>query len=91
MNLNTLSAIISGWKNFTFESPKHEELAKVRAEICAACPHANPEYKFKKYIPEAVSKSEKIKIIEGLGCDKCGCPLSAKVRQTIDSCPIEKW
>ena len=84
---NKLKLILDGWKNFTFPNSQVEELAKVRADICSECPHANPEYPFKKMIPEE-GRIEKIK---GLGCDKCGCPLSSKLRAVMEKCPLNKW
>lgn len=87
MNQNTLNSILQGWKNFIFKSEKIEELANVRAVICAGCEYANPEYPFKNYLPE----EKRIEIIKGLGCDKCGCPLSSKLRSPFEKCPTEKW
>lgn len=87
MNEKTLRAIVSGWKNVIFKNKDIEELANVRAKICAGCPHANPEYPFKKFVPQ----EKRIEIIKGLGCDICGCVLSAKTRQVLTSCPKGKW
>lgn len=84
MNPEKLNHIISGWKNVVFKNKDVEELAIVRAKICSECPHANPNYPFKKFLPEEGGKT---KIIEGMGCNLCGCPLSAKVRAVLDSCP----
>lgn len=83
MNINTFGAIVQGWKNVTFPSETFEKLATERAKICSACPHANTEFKFKKFTP----KKEKVEEIKGLGCDICGCPLSSKVRQVMTKCP----
>jgi len=87
MNVRTLGAILIGFKNLAFESTYAENKAKERALICSKCPHANPEHPFKKWIPE----EKKIELIKGLGCDICGCPLSSKLRQSLEKCPEEKW
>lgn len=88
MNVNTFNAILSGWKNVVFKNKDIEELAIVRAKICSSCPHANKKYKFKKFLPEEGSGTKEI---EGLACNECGCPLSAKVRQVLESCPDNRW
>lgn len=89
MNLRILKEIIEGHKNFHFPSKTIEELANVRADICAGCEHADPEYPFKKFIPE----ENRIEKIKGLGCKLCGCPLSAKTRSVMSECPHDppKW
>lgn len=88
MNINTFNAIISGWKNVIFKNKDIEELANVRAKICASCPEANKKYKFKQFLPgEKIATKE----IEGLACNVCGCPLSAKIRQVLENCPQDKW
>ena len=79
-------AIASGWKNYIFKSPAIEELAKTRAKICAECPHLNLKKSFKKILPD-----KSLGVVEGTGCDICGCPLSAKLRQVLENCPEKKW
>lgn len=81
MNKVTFKAILQGFKNYTFPNEHFEKLATERAKICAACPHANPKKIFKNF------KDGKTSEIEGLGCDLCGCLLSAKVRQALSTCP----
>lgn len=88
MNLITFKAIVSGWTNVVFKNKDIEELATVRAKICADCPHANQEYPFKKFLPK---ENNRIEIIKGLACNLCGCPLSAKTRQVLTSCPDKRW
>ena len=87
MNIKILKEIADGHKNFHFPSKAIEELANVRAEICAGCQHANPKHPFKHFIPE----EKRIKKIKGLGCDLCHCPLSAKIRSVMSECPEGKW
>lgn len=89
MNVDILKSLLSGWKNFAFKSTQVEELAKVRAEICAGCDKASMEHPFKKFIPE----EKRIETIKGLGCTLCGCPLSSKLRSPLEKCPDNppKW
>jgi hypothetical protein len=90
MPVNVLN-IVEGFKNFTFPSPIHEEMARVRAEICAPCEHANPEHPFTRFFPKALKKKDRIKKIIGLGCNKCHCLISAKVRAPKEKCPLGLW
>jgi len=78
-------AIISGFKNYAFLNKEIEALAIERAKICSICPAA-VETMLKQILPD-----DTIKEISGLKCADCGCVLSAKVRQQIDSCPQKKW
>jgi hypothetical protein len=78
-----LARIYDGWKNFIFLSPTIEELAKVRANICAACPYA--VYSF---WTQAIG--DNLQEIKGLKCDKCNCPISAKVRSVKEECGDQK-
>jgi hypothetical protein len=82
---NRLKAIVSGFKNYAFLNKEVEELAIKRAMVCAVCPLA-VETMLKQILPD-----DSIKTIEGLKCSDCGCILSAKVRQRIESCPQNKW
>ena len=79
-------AIASGWKNYIFKSPTIEELAKTRAKICSECPHFSDKHPMKRIMPD-----KSIKKIEGVACSLCGCPLSAKLRQVLESCPDKRW
>lgn len=79
-------AIVEGFKNFAFPSEEMERIAKERADVCSRCTHMNPDHPFKKILP-----NDKIEIIGGAGCNRCGCLLSAKVRQMIQKCPEGKW
>jgi hypothetical protein len=78
-----LRAITSGFTNLIFKNEYHEKLAISRAEECAKCPHANPNHPFKKWFPE----DNRTVHISGMGCNLCGCLLSAKVRQVLEKCP----
>lgn len=77
--------IASGWKNYIFPSEKHQELAKVRAEICAQCPSA------KKGTWTEALPDKTLKKVKGMKCKECGCPLSAKTRSVDSKCPLKKW
>jgi hypothetical protein len=87
MSLKNFAAITSGFTNFIFKSEFHEKLAISRAEECSKCPNADPEHKFKKWLP----KDNRIEEINGMGCKLCGCLLSAKVRQVLEKCPDGRW
>ena len=78
-----IEAILSGWKNFLDKSEVVETVAKERAAICAACPHAK-HGKLLAFIKDT------LKEVQGSYCEECGCPLSAKVRSN-DICPKQKW
>ncbi len=78
-----ISKILNGWKNFLSKSEVTEAVAKERAALCAACPHAK-QGKLLTFVKDT------LKEVEGAYCSQCGCPLSAKVRSN-DICPINKW
>lgn len=81
-----LSNIIAGWSNLAFKDPAVESLATERAEICSKCPFAELSSGLHTIVVD-----NKTTQVRGLKCGKCGCPLSAKVRTPMDSCPIGKW
>lgn len=78
-----IDSILTGWKNFIDKSEVVEEIARERAAICAVCPYAK-QGKLLTFVKDS------LKEIEGAYCDKCKCPLSAKVRSK-DICPMSKW
>ncbi len=84
--IQILSEIFQGFTNYSFPSEGIEKEARRRASICSECPHANPHRLFKKLLDD-----NSIEHIKGLGCDKCGCLLSAKVRSPLSKCPEGKW
>lgn len=77
--------IIDGFAGLAFPNKHTENMANNRAQICAACPHA------KAFGAYSVIVDNKIKSIQGMKCDLCGCALSAKVRSKNDSCPDGRW
>jgi len=87
MSFKILKSIIAGFGNYAFPSDTFEEMALVRAKQCSKCPHANPKHRFQLF------KDNKLTDIEGLGCDLCGCLISAKIRSPFEMCPdtIRKW
>jgi len=78
-----ISQILLGWKNFLGKTEVTEAHAKQRATICAACPNAK-QGRLLAFIKDSLTE------VEGAYCNKCKCPLSAKVRSN-DVCPINKW
>lgn len=83
---NKIKEITEGWKNYMFENPAVEEVAKDRAEVCGECPEPTNGI-FKVFDNQTI----KFKDVEGLICSKCGCPLSAKTRSPNSVCPLNKW
>ena len=81
-----LSNIIAGWANLAFPSERIEKVAMQRAEICAKCPFA-----VMMNGTHTITVDGKSTNVRGMKCDKCGCPLSAKIRALEDRCPIGKW
>lgn len=79
-----LESIKSGWINIAFLSPTVETVAKKRAEICSDC-----EFSVKSFWLSALG--DKLEEIQGLKCDQCGCPISAKIRSIKEFCPLKKW
>lgn len=81
-----LKNIVDGWINLAFPNKEVEVLARGRAAICAECPFAvtySGVY--------TIQVDGKPKNMRGMKCNKCGCPLSAKVRSPNDHCPIGLW
>ncbi|MCT4665618.1 MAG: hypothetical protein N4A45_10330 [Flavobacteriales bacterium] len=76
--------ILEGWKNYAFENPEIEELAKKRAEICHTC-----DLKKKTLID--VLEDYRIIKAKGYVCGQCNCPLSSKLRVKNEKCPENKW
>lgn len=75
--------IIQGWKNYLKKTDDNQ--TRERANICKNCPNAVIGTVI-KLLPEY-----KLKEIQGLKCNHCGCPLSAKLRSKKEKCPIGKW
>lgn len=77
-----LKAIFSGWYNYASGQSTRIEIE--RAQICAKCPHA-------VHGKLLTIVKDELKEIEGMKCDLCGCPLSAKIRQNEEPCDLGKW
>jgi len=77
-------AILSGWEAFMNKSEVTEKLAKERAVICSGCEHA-----VKSKLVGLMG--DDIVEVQGYKCSVCSCPLSAKIRQSIEPCPVGKW
>lgn len=73
--------IIEGWANYVLNLKTIE--AKRKASICNDCLH-------KKYTGYEVIQDNSIKEIQGFICNKCKCPLSAKLRSN-SKCPLKKF
>lgn len=82
-NLNP-TALLDGVQNFNNPVDEIEELATVRSQICATCPHfVNEEIRMLQV--EDTRQPQ----LSNKKCDLCGCILSYKTRQLIDKC--KKW
>lgn len=76
--------ILNGWLNFIEKSEVTEEIAEKRAMHCAKC----VECKEGKLL--ALIKDD-LKEIEGFYCALCYCPISAKIRSELETCPKGLW
>lgn len=79
-----LRSIVKGWSGYIFESEEIEAMAKLRAVECAKCPNAVKGL-HDKILDDRIDK------VEGMVCNECKCPLSAKLRSEDEKCPLNKW
>lgn len=79
-----LQNILSGWKNYLWESPEVRTMAEARAKECAVCINA-----VKGSIIEFMA--DDVKEIEGMICALCDCPLSTLLRSPKEKCKANKW
>ncbi len=69
--------IFQAWKKAFNPTPKEEELAEKRLNVCLSC-------NYRKEILKGVRWSAY--------CDDCGCPLNKKVfSTTYNACTQKKW
>ncbi|WP_462250441.1 hypothetical protein [Ekhidna sp.] len=81
--MSKLVSILTGWANYA--TGKMPEYSRSRAEKCSTCDFAV------KSVFELILKERELKEVEGLKCDKCGCPIVAKIRSKEEKCPVGKW
>jgi hypothetical protein len=79
-----LGQIVSGWKNYLWDSKEAKELAIKRAVFCANCEHGQ-KMKVLEFMDDDVKE------IEAMACELCKCPLSAKLRSPDEKCDLGKW
>jgi len=84
MSLN-IDNILEGWHNFIFKSEVTEQLKKERAKHCIDCKHKKFSKTLKAFIKDDVVE------VEGFRCNKCKCPLSAKLLSKNENCPLKLW
>ena len=77
------ATIITAWGNYITNNQAANIKASQRAEICINC-----VYRVKNSLLSPIR--DEIKSIEGYECNKCGCPLSAKLRSN-GNCPLNSW
>lgn len=82
--MQTFNNIVNGWKNLIDKSEVTEALAERRAAICTLCPHLK-HGKLLTFI------KDDLKEMEGHYCDKCKCPISAKIRSEKEKCDLNLW
>lgn len=76
--------VFTGWLNYIFENEDVNESAKEKAKICFECPE-KVKGSYEKLMPDF-----SLVDVEGFKCNKCGCPLSTKLRSD-DKCPLDKF
>lgn len=79
-----IAKILNGWNNYFNKDAVIEKVANERAEICARCPFA-VEKKLLIFV------KDDFKDIEGMACERCNCPISAKIRSIKETCPEGLW
>lgn len=84
--MSKLGNILRGWKNYIWEAPEIEELAKKRAEVCAGCNRA-VHGTYAEWIPEKRGLVD----VQGLVCELCTCPLVTLLRSPNAECKKNKW
>ncbi len=83
--LKSVKNILNGWQNFISKNEISEKIAKERALKCKGCVFAVESKTIKAFI------KDEIKEVQGFVCDKCKCPLSAKIRSQNEKCPKKEW
>jgi ribosomal protein L37E len=76
--------IFNGWYNLLTKDKVAEKVAEERAQICARCPFAVEKTLL-------IFVKDDLEEIEGMACERCGCPLSAKLRSINEKCPENLW
>jgi hypothetical protein len=76
--------IVTGWWNFMLKDEGSTALAEKRAAHCASCIH-------RKHGALTAFINDELKEVQGTYCNKCKCPLSAKLRTPNEQCPLKLW
>jgi len=79
-----INNILNGWHNLLIKDKVVEKVAEARAEICVKCP-------FAVHKTLLIFVKDDFKEIEGMACQRCSCPLSAKLRSVNEKCPEGLW
>lgn len=81
---NGITPIKEGKKNYEIPLLAVEKLALDRMNVCVSC-----KYYKKEPIDFLQVVDERIPQLNRMYCEKCGCELPYKLRQTINKC--KKW
>tara|TARA_R110002012_G_scaffold190633_1_gene358205 strand:- start:12171 stop:12416 length:246 start_codon:yes stop_codon:yes gene_type:complete len=81
--MGQISKIANGWGKY-FKGGA-SALEQERAKVCEGCTSATVGT-FEKLMPDY-----SLKIVQGLKCGECGCPLSTAIRSKEKTCPLGKW
>ena len=81
--MGQISKILDGWGRYFKGSVS--DLEKERAKVCEECPEAVVG-SYEKLLPDY-----SLKVVQGLKCNICHCPLSTKLRAKNEKCPLGKW
>ena len=79
-----LKNIYEGWKNYLTDNPEMIPVVKERAEECAGCDQS-------AIADIIIWLGDDVKIIEGMICKLCFCPLSTLLRAPESECELNKW
>ena len=84
MEIDTISYILDGWRNYAFKNKEVEASAKAKAEICATCENAVMS------VWDDVLPDTTLVEVKGMKCNICDCPLSTLLRSK-KPCAINKF
>lgn len=81
-----LVQIAQSWYEFSKGNQDTKELMEQRLKICDRCPFKEQLGPLGKKIVTSLNQTASTYY-----CDKCKCPLAAKVSHPSNKCPMGKW